>query len=466
MRVTVMGLGRHGGGAGAARFFAARGDRVTVTDLAPPEALAASLAALADLPVRLVLGRHDPADFTDTDLVVASPAVPPDASPLRLARSRGIPVTTEIVEFLRRSRARTIAITGSNGKTTITALTHAMLAASGIPARIAGNIGISLLPEVASLGPKDTAVLEISSFQLEALPDDVARFAAAAISNISPNHLDRHGSFESYRAAKARILAHQGPDDVLVLNADDPAFEDLAAASRARVLGTSLRGPLPAGAWLEDGRIVARAGFGAGGAILDAADLRLQGTFNVMNVMQAALLALAAGADPVAVRRAAAEFPGVPHRLETVLRRDGVLYINDSKATTPEATRGALRALSRPVHLIAGGFDKRVDPALLLRDVAERAASVQLIGAVRQALASGLAALGGLRSGGPVEIHDSLEAATRRAATLAREGEIVLLSPAHASWDQFRDFEERGDRFRGAVLGSGSVHGQAAEPDS
>ncbi len=442
--VTVMGLGRFGGGVGAARYLARFGARVTVTDLKGPESLGPSVAALEGLPVALHLGGHREADFTGADAVVVSPAVPKSSPYLALAREAGAEITSEMNLFLEACPAPVVGVTGSSGKSTTTALLGAMLARAR-PTRVGGNIGVSLLEDLPAIGPEEVVVLELSSFQLE----DLARLGrsprVAVVTNISPNHLDRHGTMEAYIDAKKNILRFQGRDDVAVLAADDPVVRTWAAEAPGRVLFFSLDGPVTEGAWAEGGEVVFRLEGREERADLGSV-LRLRGRHNLANALAAAVAARVMGAGLDDVLAAAASFEPLPHRLEPVAEVDGVLYVNDSKATTPRAAVVAMEAFEAPVVLIAGGYDKHLDPSPMVEAARRRARAVVLLGTTAPALAEALG------PDGPTVVRvEDLPEAVRQAARLAQRGDVVLLAPGHASWDMFENYEQRGEVFRREV---------------
>lgn len=454
-RVTVMGLGLFGGGVAAARYFATRGARVTVTDLKAAEALAPSVRALEGLAVTLHLGGHAAEDFTRADLVVVSPAVPKTSRFLRLAEEAGVPVTSEMNLFLEACRAPIVGVTGTSGKSTTTSLLGEMLGRAR-PTRVGGNIGKSLLEEADQIGPGEIVVLELSSFQLE----DAARVGrsphVAVVTCLSENHLDRHGTMHAYVDAKKNILRFQGPADWAVLNEDDPLVRSWAAEARGRVARYAAGGPLDAGVFADGLTLVFR--LGAGEERLDLEGrLTLRGRHNLSNVLAAATAARILGASTDAIGAAVAAFRPLPHRLEPVGRLNGVLFVNDSKATTPLAARVALEAFAEPIVLIAGGYDKHADPGPMVEAIRARAKATVLLGATADALA---AAIG--RDAGAVERASDLDDAVRRAVRLAAPGDVVLLAPGHASWDMFDNYEQRGDRFRQAAERLGM---QPLQPD-
>ncbi len=426
-----MGLGLFGGGVGVARYFAARGDEVTVTDLASAERLAPSLALLADLPeIRYVLGRHDEQDVLGADLVVASPAVPPTAPLLARRRAAGLRITSEIELLLERIRGPVLAVTGSNGKTTTTTMLGRILKERGIEHRVGGNIGGSLLPEVESVATGTTFVLELSSFQLETIAITTRPVVGAILTNLAPNHLDRHGDMAGYRAAKLRLLDLMSAGAPLVLDAEDLGSEDLPAEARARGLE-----PLGLGAREIEATPMPR---------------HMVGRFNRKNLaMASALAGRLYGADEAALARCAADIRGLPHRLEVLGRVGRLTVVNDSKATTPFATITALEALDRPVRLIAGGHDKGLvmDPLLEAFEGCER---VLLCGATAAALERAHRARRGPNSPS-VERVDDLAAALARATDDSDREAYVLFSPAHPSYDGWANYEERGAAFAAAL---------------
>jgi UDP-N-acetylmuramoylalanine--D-glutamate ligase len=429
-RVLVLGLGLSG--RSAARFCAERGARVVAADERPAAALGGLDATAPGVALRTGQPFPDPADF---DLVVASPGVPPERYRRRAARVWG-----DIELAGRALSVPIVAVTGTNGKSTTTRMVAAALRAAGLRAAAAGNVGEPALDLVGQA--LDVAVLEVSSFQLETT--ESFRPAVAVVLNLTPDHLDRHGSFEAYCAAKARILANQQGRDTAVLSADDPAVWSLAAGCRARVLPFSTRRPLEHGAWLDAGAALLRE---ADGPLLRVsfAELRLVGEHQRENALAALTAAWAAGADPAAAAAALARFPGLPHRMEPLGSARGVRFVNDSKATNPGAALRALAGAGAPVVWIAGGRDKGLDFAPLAEAAATRVRAALLIGEAAGKLEAALA--GRVKT----ELAAGLEDAVRRAARLAQPGDVVLLAPACASQDQFRDFEERGDRFRAAV---------------
>ncbi|MBI2900619.1 MAG: UDP-N-acetylmuramoyl-L-alanine--D-glutamate ligase, partial [Planctomycetes bacterium] len=451
-----MGLGLFGGGVGVSRFLVRAGARVVVTDLKREEDLRESVAELRGLPVELHLGGHRDEDFAGADLVIVNPAVPESSPYLRAAKA----LDTEMNLFFKLCRAeRIVGITGSNGKTTTTALVGEILRRGPARVHVGGNIGVSLIERIEEIAPEDVVVLELSSFQLENLGALRRSPNVSAVMNLTPNHLDRHGTMENYVAAKRQIVAHQRADDWKVLNRDDPLVRDFAKAAPSRNAFFSIREPVERGAQ-GDGETILLRMTGSKFAI-DVSRRKLPGWFNLQNMSAAAAASfVAAGAHWEGWRDAAEEvfrtFPGVEHRLEFVAEKGGVKFYNDSIATNPESTIAALDVLPGPVVLLAGGYDKK----LPFEGLAERAAGRARVVVTHGQTGPAIAAL--LRGRGPEVIETKgFEQAVRAAAAAARPGDTVLLSPACASYDLFRNFAERGRKFKELVA---ALPGPASEP--
>ena len=375
-------------------------------------------------------GDDTPAALHGVHAVAKSPGVPREAPVIAAALERGIPVLGEIEVAWRLLENEFVAVTGTNGKTTTVELVGHIHREAGLPVAVAGNVGTALSSLVGSLDPAATVVCETSSFQLE----DATAFApeGAVLLNIAPDHLDRHGTLEAYTAAKLRVFAHQGNDDVAVAPLG-LGIEDLGGCARRVCFGDGPQAELSDRAghlwWAEE-------------PLLGVEEIGIRGLHNRRNAMAAAAICLARGVEPDAVRAGLRTFAGVEHRLEEVATVDGVLYVNDSKATNVDSTLVALASFETPVHLILGGQAKGQDFAPLRAPAAERCAGVYLIGEDAPAIE---AAVGGAGCG-------TLEAAVAAATAAARPGEVVLLSPACASFDQFADFEERGRAFKDLVI--------------
>ncbi|MCY3556385.1 MAG: UDP-N-acetylmuramoyl-L-alanine--D-glutamate ligase [Gemmatimonadetes bacterium] len=485
-RVTVLGLGVLSGGVASARYFAARGADVTVTDLLPAEALRKSIDALAPWPVRYVLGEHREEDITGADLVVVGPAVRDDSPYLRLARDRGVPLTTEMNLVFETCRRPVIGITGSNGKTTTTRLVGALYQAVDPETLVGGNIGRAVLNELEdSASP---VILELSSFQLHRLAWIRRSPGLAVVTNLSPNHQDWHGTFDAYEQSKRHIVHYQSPEDMVVLNADDERLRKWASFCPGRVAWFSMEGPVETGCYVRDGQVVFRDGAGerdgsgargaskAGGvsvergpaaerAICPVDALRLPGPHNLANLLAAVTAACLGGIPPSVIRSTVEAFRGVEHRLEEVAVIDGVRYFNDSACTTPASTVTALRAFDAPVVLIAGGYDKGTAFDDMAEEIVRRARAVVLIGATADAIETAIEKAGGAGTADvdPADVYtdaakppviaraETLDDAVRHCTGLARTGDVVVLSPACASYDMFTNFEERGQRFKEAV---------------
>jgi UDP-N-acetylmuramoylalanine--D-glutamate ligase len=440
-RVLVYGLGLSG--RAAARFLAARGVAVVGVDEKP-----AGQLDLGDLTGTIELASADgwPGEV---DLVVVSPGVPMDRPLLARARRRGVPVIAEVELAFPFLNGPVVAITGSNGKSTTTAMAGEMVRAAGLRAEVCGNIGEPLVDKVDG-APGRVFVVELSSFQIEGIATFKPK--AAALLNISEDHLDRYGSLQAYADAKRRLFRDQEGTDVAVLNADDP--ETLRLDTRARRRLFSRLKPVGDGCHATaDGRVIEVSG-GEETLLFQASDVPLAGVQNLENAMAAALLARAVGAAPAAIRAALRAFQGLPHRLQKVGERAGVAFYDDSKGTNPGATMKAIEGFADgTVHLILGGRNKDADLATLTPMVRRKARRAYLIGEAADDFAAVL-------DGVPVERAETLDRAVRSAAAQARPGEAVVLSPACASFDQFRNFNHRGDVFQDLVRGLlGAPHG-------
>jgi UDP-N-acetylmuramoylalanine--D-glutamate ligase len=373
-----------------------------------------------------------------------SPGVPLDAPALAGARRRAVPIIGELELGWRATEATTVAITGTNGKTTTTALTGALLTGEAPAVLVAGNIGTPLSAHTAGFPADGVLVCEVSSFQLETI--ERFRPRIAAVLNVTPDHLDRHGSFEAYLDAKARIFLNQTAADTAVLNADDPATRRLAARTGAAVVWFSRTGVLDAGVFVRDGSIVARLD-GHETTVCPLSEITLRGAHNVENVLAATACALCLGVSPAAARRVIGGFRAVAHRIELVRAVDGVDYYNDSKGTNVDSTLKALESFAEPIVLIAGGKGKGQDFGPLAAAARGRVRHAILLGEDAPRIEAALAPVI------PVVRAASMAAAVTTARSLARPGDVVLLSPACASFDMFDNFEHRGDVFKDLVSG-------------
>ncbi|MFQ5945511.1 MAG: UDP-N-acetylmuramoyl-L-alanine--D-glutamate ligase [Anaerolineae bacterium] len=444
-RVAVLGLGREG--TALARYLARKGYQVTVSDLGTEAELAPSLMALRGLEIEYALGGH-PNSLLEADALYVSPGVPFDAPILEAARGRGVPLETETRLFFRLCPAPIVGITGSSGKTTTALLAGAMLQETGARTWVGGNIGDPLIERVDEIAAEDAVVLELSSFQLQGLE---ASPHIACVLNIHPDHLDRHPTMADYIEAKWNILKHQGPEDLAVLNRDDPLTFDWTGGPR-RVLAFSRRYPVEEGAELKDGTIWLRLPSGDA-SICRTEEFRLRGEHNLSNLLAAVAVAASAGAEPQAIARAARAFRGAPHRLESLGEAEGVLFVNDSIATSPSRAVSALRSLDRPIVLLAGGRSKDLPLEDLALHIVERVRHLILFGEsagkLRAAVNDAMRLWGG--EGLSISEAADLEEAVRLAVADARPGEAVLLAPGHTSFDAYRNFEERGAHFRSLV---------------
>ncbi len=440
-RVLVVGMARSG--LAAARFLAAHGALVIATDSRSPAVLQAEVRELLGLKAGIETGVHRAETFLAQDLIVVSPGVPWDLAPLAEARRKGMEVIPEIELAGAYLRGRLIGITGSNGKTTTTVLTAKMLEESGFDVVMAGNVGVPLISVVERLTEDSIVVAELSSFQLEAIRDFHPR--VAALLNLSPNHLDRHPTFDAYIQAKAQIFRNQTEDDIAILNADDPRVAALSDAVRSRKIFFSRSRELPEGAFISNREILWRLD-GLERVVADVSDVRLRGDFNLENVLAAVAAASAVGGDFASVRRAARHFQGVEHRLEFVAEVRGVKFYNDSKATSVDAAAKALSSFERGVHLILGGKHKGAPYAPLVPLLGGRVREILTIGSAAEIIARELGPHAEIIPAG------TLDVAVREAFHRAAPGDTVLLAPACSSYDQFHDFEERGRAFKQQVL--------------
>jgi UDP-N-acetylmuramoylalanine--D-glutamate ligase len=441
-RVGIVGLGREG--VDLALFLARAGAHVMVSDQAMPDALRDATRQLDGLEIEYRIGGQGEADLLDREEVFVSPGVPQEIPMLESARQRGIALSSATELFFDLCPGRIVGITGSSGKTTTTSLVGAMLKAQDRDVLVGGNIGTPLLGHLDHVTGETWCVLELSSFQLANL---FRSPPFAAILNITPNHLDRHPDMEDYIRAKSNIIRHQGAADVAVLNADDAITASLPHESRS--LFFSLQREVD-GAWFDGHHLWMR---GEQQPILHRSALHLRGDHNVANALAAVLMATATGCSLSAIRATLAEFEPVPHRLEVVGTVNGVTFINDSIATSPERSIAALRAIDSPVVLIAGGRDKHLPMEEWARAIADRVRAVVLVGEaaplIRRALDAANVTV-------PVVHASTFGDTVSMARDLAQAGDTVLLSPGCTSFDEFRDFAGRGEAFRALVAQLGA----------
>jgi UDP-N-acetylmuramoylalanine--D-glutamate ligase len=439
-RAAILGFARSGRALAGALLD--RGVEVTIGDSAPEEAFE-NVAPLRARGARFFFEGPGPEFLDRADWLAVSPGVPLTAAPVRAAKERRLPVLAEFEvawriaqNEVRGGRNRWVAVTGTNGKSTTTAWIADMLRRAKRPVALAGNIGVPLSAFLSETAPRDF-VCELSSFQLDAVEDFSAD--VAVLTNVTPDHLDRYDSFEQYAASKQRVFARQGTGDTAVVNADDPVAA--RARTSARRVPFSRRGAISGGAWVEGNALVSAVG-GPARAVLPLGDLALPGAHNVENALAALCAAVSLAAPAEAIRESLEKFPGLPHRMELVLERGGIRWVNDSKGTNVDATKKSLEGYpDGSVILILGGRDKHGDfsaLAPLVSRVARRVLTIGEAAAVIEPHLSGAA---------EVERRETMDRAVARAAEIARPGDTVLLSPACASFDQYRNFEERGAHF-------------------
>jgi len=466
-RVLVVGLGKSG--VASALFLKKHGARVTVSDTKSGDELRNEIPILLDHGITVETGGHGDRTFRGQDLIVVSPGVPVDAPPLVQARALGESVIGEVELAAQFLPGPIVAITGSNGKTTTTTLAGEIMTASGFPALVGGNIGTPAISLAERARPETVIVLEISSFQLETI--QTFRPKVAVVLNVTPDHLDRHRTFEVYANAKARIFENQQGSDFAVLNADDPTCVTMAARTRAQVFWFSRQKEVQQGAWVRDGAIVFRdarnevksapsfvldsvfVGPNERQTIMLASEIPLKGAHNLENVLAAVCAGVLMGCPPEKIRQAVHDFKAVEHRLEFVATIRGVDYYNDSKATNVDATIKALESFPANIHLILGGKDKGSDYTVLNDLLRQRVKRVYTIGAAAAKIESQIKA--------EVVHAETLENAIRKANAAAQPGDVVLLAPACASFDQFKSYEHRGRLFKDIVRAMAGEGGKA-----
>jgi UDP-N-acetylmuramoylalanine--D-glutamate ligase len=449
-----MGLGTRAGGAGVARYLAVSGAIVTVTDLRDESALAQPMAELDGLGIRFVLGHHEPADFTDTDVVVRNPGVRRTNQYLAMAREAGVEIDMEMAIFLRASPAPVIGITGTKGKTTTSALCGEMLRHWRPETIVAGNMGVSAVSALPEITPETPVVLELSSWQLEGMDERQIGPHIAVITNISEDHLDTYRDFDDYADTKRSLGRHLAANDYLVLNAADPEVARAAEHTAARVMWFGA-GELPGVGVRAHANALISTIPGREGRIAMPDNPALRGEHQRVNAAAAACAALLRGVSIAGVAAGLASFTGVANRMEIVAEVDSVLFVNDTAATAPAAAIASLRAFSdRPIHLICGGADKRLDFRPLAQEIVACVSSVTLLDGTATATLRSLIEAAGVEVGAPVQtMREAVEQSIRH----ARAGDVVLLSPGCASFGLFRDEFDRGSQFQHAVLARAAV---------
>ncbi|MHB1354921.1 MAG: UDP-N-acetylmuramoyl-L-alanine--D-glutamate ligase [Anaerolineae bacterium] len=470
LRVTIIGAAREG--SALTSYLLACGAHVTLCDRKADPALVDRLAELERRGAQLALGVEPGDDLLQVDVLFISPAVPRYAPVVLRARELGVPISSEPRLFSQSCPAPIIGITGSSGKTTTTAMVGEICSYAGLRTWVGGNIGSPLTERLLERPWPDIAVMELSSFQLELYTADyqgplveekrsvtsraisVSGWSphVALVTNVTPNHLDRHADMAEYTAAKHNLVACQGAEDWLVLNADDAVTRNWAQSAQGRLLRFSLEVEVAEGAFMRGEQLVSRID-GSEKLICLASEVQLRGRHNLANILAAACCALAAGVDLGAIQHVARTFTGVAHRLEVVCKRQGVLWINDSIATSPERACAALRSFKDPLVLLAGGRDKHLPWDEWARLVLERVRVVIAFGEAVPIIERALSKAIGPHSHRCPELHAvaTLEEAVSLAGLVAKQGEVVLLSPGGTSFDAFVDFEERGQRFRSLV---------------
>ena len=438
-RVLVVGLGKSG--IASALFLADHGARVAVSDTKSEEELHHEIPQLLDRGIVVEAGYHNERTFQEQELIVISPGVPSDVPQLEQARQAGIPVIGEVELAACYLKSQIVAITGSNGKTTTTTLAGQIVAAGGNETLVGGNIGTPAISFVETAAEDTWIVLEVSSFQLETI--ETFHPKIAVVLNVTPDHLDRHHTFENYAAAKARIFENQTAADFAVLNADDATCVAMAPKTKAAVYWFSRQYVVEHGAFVRGYDIIWRDADHEQ-TIMPVAEIGLKGAHNVENVLGGVCAGMLAGVDPANIRRAVAAFRAVEHRLEFVCTIRGVDYYNDSKATNVDATIKAVESFSGGIHLILGGKDKGSDYSILNPLLQERVKRVYTIGAAAPKIESQI-------QGVPIVSAVTLDTAVRLAGESAKGGDIVLLAPACASFDQFVSYEHRGRVFKDLI---------------
>jgi UDP-N-acetylmuramoylalanine--D-glutamate ligase len=438
-RVLVVGLGKSG--IASALFLADRGARVTVSDTKSEEELHHEIPQLLDRGIVVEAGYHGERTFQEQELIVISPGVPSDVPQLMQARQAGIHVIGEVELAARYLKGHIVAITGSNGKTTTSTLAGEIITAAGKKALVGGNIGTPAISFVETTTDETWIVLEVSSFQLETI--ETFHPQIAVVLNVTPDHLDRHHTFENYTAAKTRIFENQATQDFSVLNADDATCVAMASKTNVGLYWFSRQQPVERGAYVTGDNITWR-GVDGEATIMPISEIGLKGAHNLENVLASVSIGMLAGAAPTDIRRAVANFKAVEHRLEYVATVRGVEYYNDSKATNVDATIKALESFQSGIHLILGGKDKGSDYGALNPLLKERVKRVFTIGAAAAKIESQI-------TGAAVTGAGTLDNAVKRASESAAPGDIVLLAPACASFDQFVSYEHRGRVFKDLV---------------
>ncbi|KJS83853.1 MAG: UDP-N-acetylmuramoyl-L-alanyl-D-glutamate synthetase [Peptococcaceae bacterium BICA1-8] len=442
-KVLIMGAARSG--IAASKFLSDHGAQVILTDVKSGDAMKNVQKEVEILGIKTIWGEQPNVKKINPDFIVVSPGIPLTIPPLVEAAQNQIPVLSELELAYRFTRAPVIAVTGTNGKTTTTALVGQLFQDSGRNVVIGGNIGLPLISYVEELTAQDLIVAEVSSFQLEGIIDFKPR--VAIILNITPDHLDRHGTMDAYRSIKAQIYKNQEEEDILILNYDDPLVKKLSIGAKSHVIFFSRKNKLEEGIYVLEGNLVINIGEGPV-PICKPAEISIKGNHNLENAMAAITAAYILGLQPEEIKKTLVNFPGVPHRLELVTELKGIKFINDSKGTNPDASIKALEAFNEPLVLIAGGKNKGSDFFEFAARVKEKVKELVLVGEAAPEIKNAVL------EKGFINIHEAADyqEAVKKAYSLAVLGDIVLLSPACASFDMFDNFEERGNVFKELVL--------------
>ncbi len=449
MNVTVMGLGTFGGGIGVTRYLCEQGADVLVTDLKEASDLRESMDQLDDVDVEYVLGEHRERDFRDCDMVVVNPAVPMDSSYLQLAREEGVPLESELNLFVKLCPSPIIGITGTAGKSTTTALVGAIFQQTDRETWVGGNIGNSLLNDVNNIQNEDMVVLEISSFQLLHLRQISWSPDTALITNITPNHLDRHGTFEAYRKAKFCIVQNQMKDDVAILNAGDSNLENWPSRISSDVWWFSGEGEVDRGTWIKQQSVYFQSEKTRPVEVISTDDVPLAGSFNMENTAAAVSVAMIHSVDVSNIRRGIMNFEPLPHHLTPVTEKNGIRYIDDSVSTSPDSVARALEAVSGNVVVILGGYDKDLSFQDVAGDIVEKTSGAVLIGQIANHIEE---CLREESSSYRTKQAKDMAGAVRKAEDLLKSGSgTVLLCPGTASYDMYNNYRERGEKFQEAI---------------
>ncbi len=447
---VVLGFARQG--QALARWLPTVGASVIVSDSKDFGELADAMLDFLGSPITYALGGHPLELLDEADVLCLSGGVPPTLPICMAAIERRIPLTNDAQLFMERCQAPVIGITGSAGKTTTTTLVGQMCEAADRTTWVGGNIGDVLLDNLVDILPQHVVVMELSSFQLELMTRSPQ---IACVLNVTPNHLDRHGSMEAYMAAKANIFLHQSPSDICIFSYDDPGSNVMADQAVGRVAWFSLREMVPDGAFMAGNRLMVVGSGSPDGqphVVCAREDIRLRGEHNIRNVLAACAIAGAANVPVEVMRDTIKNFTGVPHRLEMVRTIDGVTYVNDSIATAPERVIAALRSFDEPIILLAGGRDKKLPWAEMAALTAQKVRYLLTFGEFGPSIAEQVRAarmLGGRLEN--IESFKTLDEAVKRASEIAQQGDVVLLSPGGTSYDAYEDFQARGDHFRALV---------------